>query len=225
MTIQLPSRFSGIYGIPEVAIYLSHTPPLTNGNKVDSAKLRYWTQTSIPLRVMNEYPTRQRFVTFLDLVSMRMIAILRSRNVRLREIRHTTKWLQKEFNIEWPLAYKPLWTYGSNVFIEFGRHLLTASRFGQEAMDFIGEWLNKVELDMRFDERNIASSWYPYQDVCLNPKIQFGSPCIDGTRIPTRSIWGKVKAGDKPEIVAKLYDIGLTQVYHAVEWEQRISSN
>jgi len=217
--------FTGMYGIPEAALYLSKTPPLTNGNSVNPARLRYWIRTSIPQIAPPIFPTRQRLITFLDLVSMRMIAVLRSRNVKLREIRYTERYLKTDFGLKYPFASRQLWTHGSHVFIKFEEHiLLAASKFGQQAMDFIKDWLREVELDMTFDELDLASSWSTYQYICLDPTIQFGAPCIDGTRIPTRSIWNKIKAGDSPDVVAALYDLNITQVQYAIQWEQRIGT-
>lgn len=183
----IPLRFTGMYGIPEAALYLANTPPLTDGNKVNPARLRYWIRTSVPQIAPPIFPTRQRLITFLDLVSMRMIAILRSRNVSLKHIRNTEVWLKREFGIEYPFANQELWTFGSDVFVKFGKHLWAASRFGQQAMEFINDWLSKVKLDMTFDERHLASSWCPYRYVCLDPTIQFGG---------LRSIW--VDIGTSP---------------------------
>jgi len=170
--------FLGIYGIPEAALYLGVSPPLTNGRKVSVAKLRYWVRTSVPYVSASAYPTRQRFVTFLDLVSMRMVAMLRSEGVKLHEIRTTEQYLRKEFDLQWPFASRGLWTYGHQVFIHFEDHLLAASRFGQQAMDFVKGWLKEIKIDMGFDESELASFWCPYERVCLDPKIQFGEPCV-----------------------------------------------
>lgn len=222
MAPNLAPRFVGMYGIPEVASYLAATPPLTNGHKLDPARLRYWIRTSVPQIAPPIFPTRQRLITFLDLVSMRMVAVLRSRRIRLQEIRNAEVWLRRDFGLEWPFASRDLWTFGSDVFIQFADHLIAASRFGHIAMQFVEDWLSKVELDMTFDVDDIACSWSPYQDVRLDPKIQFGEPCIDGSRIPTRAILSKVKAGDAPEVVAMLYDINITQVEHGIQWEERL---
>lgn len=227
MTVQrdIAPGFTGMYGIPEAALYLSSTPPLTNGNVVPAVRLRYWIRTSVPLLAPAVFPTRQRLITFLDLISMRMIAVLRSRNVKLKHIRNTEHWLRREFGIRYPLASRELWTCGSDVFIKFEEQLiLAASRFGQEAMTFIGDWLSKVELDMTFDEHDLASSWCPYRYICLDPTIQFGAPCVEGTRVPTRSIWDKIRAGDSPEVVAALYDLDMAQVQYAIRWEQHIGT-
>jgi uncharacterized protein (DUF433 family) len=217
--------FSGIYGIPEVAHYLVVSPPLVNGHPVPITTLRYWIRTNIPHVATSPYPTRQRLVTFLDLISMRMVAILRSRGVRLPEIRNTETYLRKDFGLDYPFAMQSLWTYGSHVFISFEEHLLVASRFGQEAMNFIKTWLREVKLDMTFDDKEFVSSWTPYKGIRFDPKIQFGAPCIEGTRIPTSAIWSNTKAGDSLETLASLYEVNPSQIKSAVEWEERLDAN
>jgi len=216
--------FTGIYGIPEAATYLSNTPPLINGHRVNPAKLRYWIRTSVPHVAPSIFPTRQRLITFLDLVSMRMIMVMRSRNIKLREIREAEDFLRKEFGLEFPFASKPLWTYGSHIYIKYEEYLLSVSKYGQQAMDFIRKWLTKVEIDMTFDECDLASSWLLHRGIRIDPKIQFGESCIDGTRVPTSAILNTVKAGDPIEVVAKSFGLSLEQVQNALQWEHRIAT-
>jgi uncharacterized protein (DUF433 family) len=213
---------TGLYGIPESAKYLANTPPLTNGNKVNYSRLRYWIRESVPHIESPIYPTSKRLVSFVDLISMRMVAVLRARGVKLKEIKATEIWLRVEFGIPYPLASRGLWTYGSHVYIKFRENLLAASKYGQKAMDFIRDWLSEIELDMTFDVDDIANSWTPYQGISMNPIIQFGEPCISETRIPTSSIWSNHIAGDSPEIIAKAHDIDVGLVVNAIDWEKRI---
>jgi len=221
---EVAPSFSGIYGIPEVAQYLAVSPPLTNWDSVPTAKLRYWIRTSVPAIAPSPYPTRQKLITFLDLVSMRMVAILRSKGIELSEIRLSLKYLKKQFGLEYPFATEPLWTYGSDVFIEFRDNLLAVSRYGQQTMAFLRGWLTEVERDMTFDSHQLADSWIPYRGIRFDPKIQFGEPCLEGTRITTRTIWSNITAGDSPENVAELYEITPAQVLSAVEWERRLDT-
>lgn len=217
--------FSGIYGIPESAIYLSHTPPFANGNSISTERLRYWIRTSVPAVRPLDLPTARRLISFNDLISMRMVAIMLSRGVRLNDIRTAERYLRMEFHIAHPFINKEVWTYGSNVFIRLERHLLSASKYGQQAMDFLKEWITKVDLDMTFDQQDYVESWSPYADITLNPRIQLGRPCISETRIPSRSIWRKIQAGDSPEILANLYDVTLSQIEHIKAWEERLERN
>ena len=207
----------GLYRIPDAARLLGTTPPLANGRGVQSGKLRYWIRTStVPVRPIP--PFRYPFITFRDLISMRLIAVLRSRGVTLKEVRDTEAWMRQNLHIDWPFVSRPLWTFASEVYTEFENHLIVASKAGQQAMDFVRQWFTKVELDMSFDENEIVSAWLPFESIIIDPKIQIGQSCISGTRIPSSSIWGKLRAGDSVEVVARLYDLTEEQIRHAYEW-------
>jgi uncharacterized protein (DUF433 family) len=219
------SLFLGVYGIPEASKYLSHTPPFTNGNSISVEKLRYWIRTSVPTINPPELPIHQHLISFNDLISMRMVAIMRSRNVKLEDIRKAERYIRKEFKIQYPFINRDVWTYGSDVFIQLENYLLSASQFGQQAMSFLKEWIQKVELDMIFDQNDYVESWSPYLDITFDPKVQIGMPCISGTRIPSRSIWRKLNVGDSPEILMDLYDINSAQIEHVIQWEKRLEHN
>lgn len=222
MTSEL-RELTGIYGLRETARYLANTPPLTNGNAIHINKLRYWIATSVPsIQGVTHIPSRQRLITFLDLISMRMVVVLRSRRIPLQNIRNTESWLRKEFNVPFPLATKSLWTYGGQIYIKFHEHILAASKFGQRAMEFIDNWLKEVDLDMTFNVAENADSWLVHKNVRINPTIQLGEPCIDGTRIPTSIVWSKHKAGDSIEMIARSHNLQEQQVADAVEWEKRL---
>jgi uncharacterized protein (DUF433 family) len=215
-------EINGIYRIPEAAIYLANTAPFISTKEIKLSRLHYWIRSSVPQLTPQAYPSRQRLITFLDLVSMRMVAVLRSRNVGLQEIRNTEKWLRDKFGLEYPLANKQLWTYGSDIFIKFEDMLLSTSKFGQQAMSFINNWLSKVELDMTFDQKNNADSWLLYNGIRIDPDIQVGEPCIDGTRIPISAIWSNYLAGDSFDLLANSYELTVTDIKNAIHWKESI---
>jgi uncharacterized protein (DUF433 family) len=222
MTELVISRFSGVYGVPEAANYLSHTQPFMNGNSISTEKLRYWIQTSVPVIHPPELPIPRHLISFNDLISMRMVAIMRSRNVKLKDIRKAERYIRQKLGIKYPFINKEVWTFGSDVFIKLENYLLSASKYGQQAMAFLTEWIQRVELDMSFDRDNFVESWNPFYDIVLDPKVQIGRPCILGTRIPSRSIYRKLRAGDTSTILADLYNIDVSQIEHVIQWEQRL---
>ena len=71
-------------------------------------------------------------------------------------------------------------------------------------MEFVKEDLIPIH-GLTFNQQ-VASSWSPYMDISFIPGIQLGQPCIDGTRISTRSLMGMVQAGDSKEFIANIYD-------------------
>ena len=217
-------EFRGLYGIPEAALYLRSTPPLTNGHTVATANLRYWIRTGVSPIAPTGFPSRRRFISFRDLITMRLVAILRFREMDMADIRKTEIWMKENTHIDWPFVWRPLWTFGSHAFTEFGDRLVAASKFGQQAMEFVREWLSEVELDMTFDANDLAETWSPYPGVRINPAIRLGEPCIDGSRIPTETVWGKIKAGDSIKVVSTLYGLSELQIEQAVKWEERLLS-
>lgn len=214
--------FTGLYLIPQAARILAVTPPLANGHRVAPDRLRYWVRTSVSPVSQLPVLSGRSFITFRDLISMRLIALLRSAGVSLGDIRKAENWMRETLHVDWPFVSRPLWTYASNMNIEFERHLIAASLSGQQAMAFISDWLSKVPLDMTFNGHDLVSSWSPHPDIRLNPEIQFGEPCIDGTRIPTRAVWSKIRAGDTLDRVVAFYEVGIEKVQHAIEWEERL---
>ena len=222
MAVHEPA-YEGIYGIPEAALYLRSSPPFQNGHAVTlpTARLRYWIRTGVSPITPIGLPSNRLFISFRDLITMRLVAVLRFRGLGMEDIRRTERNMRAIFQVEWPFVWRPLWTYGSRPFTELGTKLLEVSN-GQLAMDFLREWLRHVELDMSFDDQDLVASWSPSPGVRINPKIRLGDPCIDGSRIPTKTIWGKIKAGDSIEVVSSLYGLSETQIDYAITWEQRL---
>ena len=60
--------------------------------------------------------------------------------------------------------------------------------------------------------------------VWLEPGIQFGAPCLKGTRILTRTISGMLEAGDSVKWLMKSFGLSLAEVDAARDWESRLQS-
>jgi uncharacterized protein (DUF433 family) len=177
-------------------------------------------------------PKRDIFINFQDLVSLRMIISLRIAGFTLKQIRIAQKYLREMTGHERPFALKDLWLSDTDIFIEM-EGMLSATKQGQYAMDFVKDWLHRLRrpdvgsLDLTFErEENmeVASSWIPQPQIQLNPLIQFGAPCILGTRVPTETIWSMFIAGDTAESLAASYHLTLDKIQSALEWEKKIAA-
>lgn len=223
------SAFAGIYELAEASRYLYVTVP---GKPPLYPALHRWVRSGLPAPEAPSIPAENLFLTFEDLVSLRMIVALRIAGFSLQHIRRVNSWLQKATDYSRPFALKDLWVSEMDIFIGMERALLSATRRGQYAMEFIKEWLRHLRrppdssLDLSFKKiagKEIASTWTPHPYVVLNPLVQFGTPCIEGTRIPTRTVWSMVMGGDRPEAIAKDYDVPILKVQSALEWEKRLA--
>lgn len=217
------SRFEGIYDLSEATRYLRTTLRSTTPLKVTSPKLIYWVRRGLTLPELANIPGRELLITFEDLISMRIIAALRAAGVSFPKIYKAERWLRQITGYPRPFATELLWTEHSDVFTELRSQLIAASRVGQYAMDILREYLIPVH-GLTFDDRRVASSWEPYEHILMHPQIQFGAPCITGTRIPTRTIWGMVKGGDSIDLVAQSYRLDEYEIQKALEWEESLAA-
>ena len=215
----------GIYDPPEAARYLRVGSLWAGEYALDSTTLIRWIRRGLASPELKHVRGRELLLEFNDLISMRVVIALRASGVSWREIRHTEAWLREQTGLSHPLATEDLWTGQGELFVDWTRRLISGSRNGQVAFALLQEYLIPVH-GLRFStETHIASSWEPRAGVLLEPRIQFGAPCIKGTRIPTRTVAGMVEAGDSPDWVAIGFGITTAEVEAACEWESRLAAS
>ena len=219
-----PTRFGGIYDVPEVARYLKAVPHAQDIYPVSSTKLLRWIRQGMASPDLVNVHGAEMLVDFEDLISMRVVASLRAVGVSWGEIHGTRTWLQQATGAERPLATEYMWAGQGQIYVDWTQRLISASRRGQYALDIIKEFLIPIHGLAFDDETRVATSWEPLGGVVLQPQIQFGAPCIKGTRIPTRAIWGMVEAGDSVGWVTDAYGISQGEVEAACEWETLIQA-
>jgi uncharacterized protein (DUF433 family) len=215
-------RFQGIYDIPSAARYLLAARGAEEAYPVSSRHLIRWIRKGLALPEFSTVPGRELLIAFQDLISMRVIAAMRAAGVAWSDIYWAESWLRENVREPRPFATEELWTSRSDIFTRFRQMLISASRHGQIAMEVLTDQLIPIS-GLRF-ERQVARMWEPRDLILLDPKVQFGAPCIKGTRIPTRAIWGMVQGGDPPELVQRAYEITDEELEAALEWEKRLAA-
>ena len=215
----------GIYEVPEAARYLKATIHADMVFPLSSPKLIRWIRRGLASPDLIELPGRDLLIAFEDLISMRVISALRSAGVKWSEIYDANRWLRSNLGVQRPFATEDIWVGQGQIFAEWTKRLISASRHGQMALDLLWQYVIPVH-GLTFDEKSkVATSWEPLDSIVLEPQIQFGAPCIKGTRIPTRTISGMVEAGDPAEWVASAFGLSLEEVQAACDWESRLRSN
>lgn len=224
MVIEYPDSFEGIYETREASRFIATTLRADTPLNITSRKVIYWIRRGLTDKDLVTTPGRELLLTFEDMISMRVIAALRAAGVKFSRIYEAEKWLRKVTGHHRPFATEMLWTEKSDVFIDMKRKLIAASRSGQYAFQILEEYLIPVH-GIVFSKQHIAQTWEPHIDILLDPMIQFGSPCIKGTRIPARALWGMVMDGDTIEYVAQSYHLKVEQVQNAIDWENALIKN
>jgi len=229
--LDLP-EFQGIYIAPEAALYLTATlkrdvPAIQQIRPVHSRNVIRWIRVGLTSPELKQVSGKELLMSFEDIVSMRVIALLRALGVTWPKIHRAERWLRQQTGYPRPFAIKRVWTETVDVFADFTEGFVAASRHGQLSfVELIGQYLQPVE-DMTFVRHNgiyVASTWTPHIDVLLNPLIQFGEPCIKGTRIRTRIIWQMLNSGESISYLVRAFKLSEEQLDHALEWENRLQT-
>ena len=208
--------------MPETARYLRAARYGDKIYSVSSATLIRWIRRGIASPELAVLPGQELLIAFEDLISIRVVAALRATGVGWKEIDRTEEWLRKETDHLSPFATEYLWTGQGQIYVDWTQRLISASRSGQLALDLLKDFLIPIH-GLEFSETTrLATSWEPVDGIVLRPTVQFGRPCVKDTRIPTRSIFGMVEAGDSIEFVARAYGISEQEARGAYDWESRL---
>ena len=215
--------FTGIYGLPEAARYLNVADSARNAYPpVSSSGVIRWTRRWLEMPAKDGVRGSDLTLTFIDLISMRVIAALRGARVGWKDIKNFERRLRETAGVKKPFASESLWT--GRALDDWKSRLAPNGRNGRTAFETLRRNL-LPEHGLTFcEESGMAEFWTPARGVRLHPQIQFGAPCIEGTRIPTDAIYGMVKAGDSPEFSARAYRISIESVDAALEWESRLAA-
>lgn len=223
--------FVGAYDPPTAARYLRASQDASFASsrfsvkyRVTSRTLRYWIQLGLADSKLVGRGGHDVTLDFSDLISVRIVAMLRSMGVNWLEIRRAERYLSDLLKTDRPFAHKAIWSDTEQVMTTHHDRLITASMYGQLAMpEIVHQYLRPVSgLDFMGSE---PISWAPRNDsVLLNPKIQSGAPCIAKTRIPTKTIANLVRAGDSEEFVANMYGLSHQQLRDALAWENSLAA-
>ena len=216
-----PAAYAGIYLPTEAASYLratfqqSQRPPT-------SRRIHSWITSGLLARHLADVRGRERVIDFADLISCQAIASFRAAGISLQKIREAEQYFRKHYRVDKPFAHRAFWHSSRDIFAKLGEVLVAGTRAGQLALGILDDWVVPLRVDIAFaseDDLAAANEWKPDSQISLRPNVQFGQPCLAGTRIPTWSLWSYVTAGDSIEYVAKAYHLKVADVEQAVDWE------
>jgi uncharacterized protein (DUF433 family) len=170
-------------------------------------------------------------LSFFNLVELHVLAsIRRGHRLKLQAVRKAINYLRKKFNRSHPLLDRQMLTDGKDLFIEQYGELVSISADGQMAMKRVLElYLERIARD----DHGVPIRLFPITRrkieesprlVAIDPTIQFGKPCISGTRVPTAIIAERHEAGDSIALLAEDYGRSQEEIEEALRYESRAAS-
>jgi uncharacterized protein (DUF433 family) len=210
----------GIYSLSELKLYLAF-----HGTPADADRALYWLENALnPV----EHRVRQPDYSFSDLVSLLVVRELVRLGMQPHHIKEAESYLRKCSHTARPFVNEDIATDGKDVFIRsaVGEQVESANHGGgqQAHGEVVGPYLKRVEY-ARTDVKDWAPAvaWWPTDLVVLNPRVQFGEPVVDGTRVPTSAVADLASAVGTDEAAVRL-TIPVKKARAAVHFEQRLAA-
>ncbi|TAK65404.1 MAG: DUF433 domain-containing protein [Dehalococcoidia bacterium] len=176
--------------------------------------------------VIRAAPTHDEVVTWGEFVETRLLAEYRSAGVPLIRMRPAIVRLREIFDTRYPLAHaRPfISAEGRELVLKVQEEVdleqplvLVVVRSGQVVLSHPAtEFVNAV----KFGSDETAISIRPLasiEQVVIDPLRQFGEPVVRS--VPTENIAELVRAGDRLQMIAELYDLTVDEVEAAVRYE------
>ncbi len=171
------SGFNGLYSVAEAARYLRATTAAHAGTQTagqvavsDEDQLRpqgllRWIRKGLALPALAGQPGRDVLMTFEDLITLRLIVILRRAGYSLQHVRRVEDFMREMTGDPRPFATRDLWRaqYWKELYGELDGRLMSATKQGQLAFEFVMQELRRVmDLEqLEFDEAGIAENGAP----------------------------------------------------------------
>jgi uncharacterized protein (DUF433 family) len=191
------------------------------GRSEDSGQGRVGFEPAIRL----DDPTNE-FLSFRNLVELHVLAaIRRDYQLKLPVVRRATQFLRDKFRIAHPLATVQMLTDGRDLLIKQGLEILNTSRGGQIEMKWISACLERIEYDRdgKLQKLFPFTTTDPSRDfkaVVIDPRSQFGRPCLRDVGVPTEVIMSRFAAGERIEELAGDFGIEAKLIEEAIRFEQ-----
>jgi uncharacterized protein (DUF433 family) len=202
------------YTVPDAALFLGLAP----------STARWWTFGRGKYRpaIRPEDP-KERLLSFENLVELHVLSSVRGLGIPLPKIRAAVRFLEEQFNSQHPLATEEMFEDGKNLLVKKLGVTIEASNKGQTAFaEVIDRHLRRIER-----EKGVPMRLYPFLDrrhasaqklISIDPRIQFGRPCIAGTGIPAGAILDRWKAGETISDLSKDFNRGQREIEDVVRY-------
>lgn len=170
-------------------------------------------------------------LSFIELMELRIIKVLCEKGVPLQRTRQAALAGIEVFNTQHPFASRRIFTDQRQIFANLTE--------GTEVPDVIelkpsrhlqiqsGPILKPILEEITFNERtHLTEKWWPLSfslPVVLDPKVSFGAPIIDGTRVRTDVAAGMADVSSVEE-AADNYSLTPSQVKAAIDFEQLLAA-
>lgn len=164
-------------------------------------------------------------LSFGDLVAASVVVALRRRDVTYSTLRGLKRLLASQTRVSQPFSHQQalriMGTAGNDVVADVGDGWESMPSRQLTLREPVEVYLEQIQ----FGPDGFATLWVPYERVVLDPEVQAGSPCVEGTRFETLEVFDLVEQGYTAEDIARDFELELAGVESAVRFEQYLADH
>jgi uncharacterized protein (DUF433 family) len=166
---------------------------------------------------------------FNDLLEIRAVNEIRKLGIPLQKIRAAIRNLQSLIRVSYPFSRRVIYSDGRSLFVDLtdddGKPIfLDLSSAKQTA--FYDVILPQLIGSYQFED-DIVRRWHPsneFSRIVIDPRIVFGRPVVEGTRIEAKLLAAAYKAEKSFGRVARLYGLKEFDVRQAVGFHNTLKA-
>jgi uncharacterized protein (DUF433 family) len=199
---------TGVYSLKDAAQIINR-----GAGHASEKQVRFWIREDLS---KSKSVGGNKLLSFEDLVSLEMISRFRSTGISLQAVRVAERNLRRRYpDLLRPLANLVFYTDGTKIWT------LVGEKDDPDVLEIFGKvdqlaWKDAIETFATRIEFNNGrvSSWRPNDWVEINPRVQFGEPVVQGTRVTVHTVMANLEVGT-PKEVADWYGLTEEQVLGA----------
>lgn len=224
------SSASGIFYLEDVLAYAHTTDASVWGREsvLTASRLGDWGKRGYFDTKRDERDRYRRYISFAELITARMIAMLRSFGIQWKQIRSAHDYILKATGEAHPFATKTFWTddsdHPTHLYTTVDDILVSADLSGQRLFRTLRKTKLVATGQLEFSQGR-AATWEPHPDVLIDPRVQGGVPCVKDRRIPTSVLHAMHRSGDSIQILADDFETSTGLVEAAIAWEERLAQH
>ena len=209
-----------LYNLTDAALYLG-IPPSTLKSWTRGRRYPTKTGTKYFNPLIEPADPRHCLLSFANLAEAHVLQATRDRDIPVPTVRGAIDYIQEHWPSRHPLITKEFHRFGKQLFVK-----LIGERAEEQNVN-VGKGgqlgLKKI-LDQCLERLERDNTGYPVRifpmgtkNIVLDVHVASGQPVIKNTRLLAEALWGRHRAGDTVQQIAKAYGLKKSDVEEAIQ--------
>lgn len=193
--------------------------------RISTQTIRNWQKQDGNSTPALAHRAKRASLSYFQLVEVAFVSVLRNLGLSLATIKDARDYMAQQLHAEFPFVQHRFKTDGQRIMMDLPQMVKGTSKDKLIVVNKGGQLAWQQILQHKFDEfdytKGLAVRWRVAgqgSPIIIDPQIAFGAPSVKG--VPTWAISGRQRAGESIEDIAGDFDIPVSDVRKALQFEE-----